>query len=638
MNQLTLIPLLPLLGFLVNGLFGARLPRRLVALIACALPAAAFALSFGLFRWLADGGAPVEVTLFAWAALEGFQVDAALWFDPMAAVMCLLVTGVGTLIHLYSVAYMAEDESFARYFAYLNLFLFFMLLLVLGKNLLVLFAGWEGVGIASYLLIGFWFKDPEKTAAGIKAFVVNRVGDTAFILAAFLLFFHCGTLDFQGIAATFAAGAPTPGMTNLIALLLLIGACGKSAQLPLHVWLPDAMAGPTPVSALIHAATMVTAGVYLLARLSGVFLQAPEVMTLVAWGGAATALIGASMGLTQFNLKKVLAYSTMSQIGYMFMACGLGAFNVAFFHLTTHAFFKACLFLGAGSVIHALHGEEDMRRMGALARKIPLTFATFLVASLALCGVPPLAGFFSKDEILWNAWAAPGGSPALWLVGALTAGLTAFYMFRAIFLTFFGPCNLAEQQLKKIHEAPPAMAVVLVLLAGASLAAGLIGLPGLWRQWLGVSAPFYDFLAPVLGGAGEGALADHHLELLLMLVSVAVALGGILLAWLFFLRRPEWALRTRQRAGYAYTLVSRGYFFDALYQQVVVRCLDWFSEGLLARRVEIPLNESILNKPAGGVRGASRLFSRLQSGNVKAYVFYVFVGLALVLWWGVAHV
>ena len=305
MNQLILIPLLPLLGFLVNGLLGSRLPRKFVALIACGLPAAAFVLTFALFSNLTGGGDPIDVTLFTWAAFKSLQIDVALSFDQISAVMCLVVTGVGTLIHIYSVGYMAEDKSFARYFAYLNLFLFFMLLLVLGKNLLVMFAGWEGVGLASYLLIGFWFEDAAKTAAGIKAFVVNRVGDTAFILAAFLLVYCCGTLDFQGINSAFSNGGISPALTTAIALLLLLGACGKSAQLPLHVWLPDAMAGPTPVSALIHAATMVTAGVYLLARLSGVFLQAPDVMTVVAWGGALTALIGATMGLVQFNLKKV---------------------------------------------------------------------------------------------------------------------------------------------------------------------------------------------------------------------------------------------------------------------------------------------------------------------------------------------
>jgi NADH-quinone oxidoreductase subunit L len=634
MNQLTLIPLLPLLGFLVNGLFGSRLPKMLVAFVACGLPALSFVFTFGLFRNLSAESGAIDAVLFTWAALGTLQLDVALSFDQLSAVMCLVVTGVGTLIHVYSVGYMADDKSFARFFAYLNLFLFFMLLLVLGKNLLVMFAGWEGVGLASYLLIGFWFEDAEKTAAGIKAFVVNRVGDTAFLLAAFLLVFCCGTLDFQQLNAAFGAGGISPGMTNAIAVLLLLGACGKSAQLPLHVWLPDAMAGPTPVSALIHAATMVTAGVYLLSRLSGVFLQAPDVMAFIAWAGALTALAGATMGLVQFNLKKVLAYSTMSQIGYMFMACGLGAFNVGMFHLTTHAFFKACLFLGAGSVIHALHGEEDMRRMGGLAKKIPVTFTTFMLATVALCGIPPFAGFFSKDEILWSAWSGLGGSPALWFVATLTAGLTALYMFRAIFMTFFGRDNVPQDVRKGIHEAPPSMAVILVVLAAASVFAGFVGLPGLWRDWLGVSAPFYDFLAPVLGHGGPG---DHHMELILMLVSVAIAFSGIGLAWLLYQRHPEIPLRIRQKSVVVYALLTNGYYFDECYSKVV-RCADWVSENLFAKHVEKILNAATIDLPTLWTRNASRSFARLQSGNVAAYVLYLFAGLALFLWWGVIHV
>src|SRR6478735_1009209 len=483
MGSLTLIAVLPLLGFLVNGLFGARLPRRLVAVIGCALPALAFAITVALFMRLAAGTPAVVETLYSWVVLASFKVDVALRFDAMTAVMCLVVTGIGTLIHVYSAGYMADDKSFARYFAYLNLFLFFMLLLVLGSNLLVVFVGWEGVGLASYLLIGFWFEDPEKTAAGVKAFIVNRVGDVGFVVGAFLVYIHAGSFDFQAINAYFSTQAASPAVTTTIGLLLLLGACGKSAQIPLHVWLPDAMAGPTPVSALIHAATMVTAGVYLLARLNGLYLHAPEAMAVVAWIGAATALLGATMGVTQFNLKKVLAYSTISQIGFMVLACGLGAFSVGLFHLMTHAFFKACLFLGAGAVLHALQGEEDMRHMGALARRLPFTFATFLAGTLALCGIPPFAGFFSKDEILWQAWSGQGGSPWLWLVGLVASGLTAFYMFRAIYLTFFGTSRVAERLQASVHEPPPSMSIVLAVLAIGSLVAGFIGMPGVLREF-----------------------------------------------------------------------------------------------------------------------------------------------------------
>ncbi len=503
MSLLILVPLLPLLGFLVNGLFGARLPRAVVALVACALPALSFVLSVVLFVDVLRGAPPLAVTYWNWAATTGFHVDAALYFDAITAVMCLVITGIGTLIHVYSIGYMHDDKGFARYFAYLNLFVFFMLVLVMGANMVMLFVGWEGVGLASYLLIGFWFDDPAKTAAGLKAFVVNRVGDTGFLLAMFLIQFYVGTLDFQQINAFVAATPPSAAALTAIGVLLLVGACGKSAQIPLHVWLPDAMAGPTPVSALIHAATMVTAGVYLLSRMSGVFLATPDAMFVVAWIGALTALAGATMGVTEFNLKKVLAYSTMSQIGLMVMACGVGAFPVGMFHLTTHAFFKACLFLGAGAVLHALAGEEDMRRMGGLARRMPFTFAVFLLATLALCGIPPFSGFFSKDEILWSAWASTAGSPLLWFTGTAASFLTAFYMFRAIFMTFFGASRVAPPVAAHIHEPPATMAWVLGILAAGSVVVGFIGLPEGWRTLLGVSAPFYDFLAPVLAPARD---------------------------------------------------------------------------------------------------------------------------------------
>lgn len=637
MDKLTLILMLPLFGFLINGILGSRLPKGVVASIACGLPALCFALTWTLFSGVYQSGAPVISELFTWAAYPGFSVEAALYFDQISAMMCLVITGVGTLIHIYSVGYMSHDESFSRYFAYLNLFLFFMLLLVLGKNLLLLFAGWEGVGIASYLLIGFWFQDSEKTSAGLKAFIVNRVGDTGFILAAFVIFYFARTLDFQAINLFFANGQTPVSMLNLIGLLLLVGACGKSAQIPLHVWLPDAMAGPTPVSALIHAATMVTAGVYLLCRLNGVFLNAPGAMTVVAYGGALTALLGATMGLTQYNLKKVLAYSTMSQIGLMFLACGVGAFNAALFHLFTHAFFKACLFLGAGAIIHALHGEEDMRNMGALAKKLPITLVTFLVASLALSGVPPFAGFFSKDEILWSAYSGHNGSLLLWLVASASSFLTAFYMFRAIIMTFFGEDRVPAQKKAGIHEGPFTMSSVLVLLAICSVGAGFLGLPGALREMFHLSAPFYDFIAPVVSHAAPAGEVDHHMETVLMCVSVAVAFSGIALAWLFFSLRREWAAKVKQSAGVAYDLVSQGYFFDALYY-LVVRFFDWISESVLARRVEPTLDAGVLSAPNITINYASRIFTAMQGGSVQGYVFYVFLGLALVLLWGVLHV
>lgn len=640
MTSLALVPLLPLIGFLINGIFGARLPKGVVSLVACGLPAASFALTVVLFLDLLASQTPVVATLYTWAALPGLKLEAALYFDQVAAVMCLVVTGIGTLIHVYSIGYMHEDKSYSRYFAYLNLFLFFMLLLVLGKNFVMLFIGWEGVGLASYLLIGFWFDDSAKTAAGLKAFIVNRVGDAGFLLAAFLMLAYAGTLDFQEVNAFFAATPPAPWVMTAIGLLLLVGACGKSAQIPLHVWLPDAMAGPTPVSALIHAATMVTAGVYLLSRLSGVFLQAGDAMMIVAWLGAITALVGASMGVTEFNLKKVLAYSTMSQIGLMIMACGLGAFSVGMFHLTTHAFFKACLFLGAGAVLHALHGEEDMRRMGALARRMPFTFGVFLLATLALCGVPPFSGFFSKDEILWTAWSAAGGSPLLWLVATAASFLTAFYMFRAIFLTFFGVDNVSAERRHAIHEPPPTMSIVLGILAAGSVLAGLIGLPLFWRELLGVTAPFYDFLEPVLGHATPRADVAHSTEAVLMVVAVAVAALGIALAWMVYGRASQRAARVESaemKPGLLRRWVSHGYYVDAFYEGVIVRFVAWLSVAVFARKVESALAASTIGSPARAAPVAARLLARLQTGDLQAYVFYALVGLVVFLGWGAIH-
>jgi NADH-quinone oxidoreductase subunit L len=636
MHSLALLTALPLAGFLVNGLLGARLPKWLVASIACALPALAFVVSVALFAQLSRDGTPISQTLFTWAAMPDFNVDAAFYFDEITAVMCLIVTGIGTLIHIYSIGYMAHDAGFARYFAYLNLFLFFMLMLVLGKNLVVVFVGWEGVGLASYLLIGFWFTDPAKTAAGLKAFVVNRVGDTGFVLAAFLLFGLVGSFDFQVINAYFSGAVVAPGLATAIGLLLLLGVCGKSAQIPLHVWLPDAMAGPTPVSALIHAATMVTAGVYLIVRMQGFFVHAPVAMNVIAWIGAATALLGATVAVTQFNLKKVLAYSTISQLGLMILACGVGAFSVGLFHLLTHAFFKACLFLGAGAVLHALNGEEDMRNMGALARRLPFTFATFLVGTLALCGIPPFSGFFSKDEILFNAWTAANGSVWLWAVASAASALTAFYMFRAIFMTFFGNDNVAQPQKSHIHEPPLSMSSVLAVLAVGSLIAGFIGLPVAWRDFLGFTAPFYDFVAPAMSAA-EPAHGSHRTEILLMVVATLLALAGILIAWLYYGReRAPGAVR--RKPGYARALVDRGYFFDDFYDRVIVPGAAWVSDSILVPFFETPLAKTTLTRSAEATRYVSTLFARLQTGNVQAYAFYALAGLAIALWWGAAHV
>jgi len=523
-----LIPLLPLLGAAINGLAGKRLPRRVVHLVGCGAVLAAFVLSLASFWALSNDlhglqsepgftvdadARRVEHTLATWIPgdVEGaFRVDWGFTLDPLSALMILVVTGVGFLIHVYSIGYMKSDPGFARYFAYLNLFTGMMLILVLGSSLLVLFVGWEGVGLCSYLLIGFWYSDAAKAAAGMKAFLVNRIGDFGFLIGLMLLFSHLGTLNIQQVLA----GVEGPflhetALLTAVALCLFVGAVGKSAQLPLYVWLPDAMAGPTPVSALIHAATMVTAGVYMVARMSPLYMAAPAALTVVGVVGAATALFAATIALAQTDIKKVLAYSTISQLGYMFLACGVGAFTAGVFHLTTHAFFKGLLFLGSGAVIHAMSGEQDMRKMGGLRGKLPVTYRTFLVGTIAIAGFLPFAGFFSKDEILWKAWES--GHPWLWLVGTVTALLTSLYMFRLLFLTFFGKSRSSEEVQSRIHESPRTMTVPLIILAGLSVVGGWIGLsPALsfGRHW-----NFFErWLEPVFEPARRVQAALAHGE------------------------------------------------------------------------------------------------------------------------------
>ena len=514
MNLLTLIVLLPLAGFVLNGLAGNRLGKGFVSVVGCGLPIVAFMATVRAFLELqaTDGSALVE-TAYTWATVGDFRFEVAFYFDRLSALMTLIVTGVGSLIHIYSTGYMKDDASYARYFAYLNLFLFFMLLLVLGRSLLVCFVGWEGVGLASYLLIGFWFEDPAKAAAGKKAFITNRVGDAGFLLGMFLIFHALGTLDFDAINAAFNAPVAPAVSASLVGLLLFVGATGKSAQIPLHVWLPDAMAGPTPVSALIHAATMVTAGVYLVARLNGLYLHAPEASHVIAIVGLATAFFAATIAVVQTDIKKVLAYSTVSQLGFMFLALGVGAYGVAVFHVYTHAFFKACLFLGAGSVIHAMSGEQDIRKMGGLARKIPVTFVTFAVATAAIAGIPPLAGFFSKDEILWFAFASErGGSPLLWIVASFTALMTAFYMFRLLWLTFLTPSRMDEKTAHHVHESPFSMTGVLIVLAVLSAIGGFFHV--------------YHFLEPVMPMPAENE-ALEYLKLPLVIFAVVTGLTGL---------------------------------------------------------------------------------------------------------------
>ena len=623
-GALTLIVLLPLLGFLLNGLLGGRLGRTFVNVVGCGLPLAAFVVAALTVRDLAAAGFPTVVeTVYTWAAFGDRSFEIAFLLDRLSAVMVLIVTGVGTLIHVYSTGYMKGDPGYARYFAYLNLFLFFMLLLVLGRSLLVLFVGWEGVGLASYLLIGFWFSDPEKSAAGKKAFITNRVGDAGFLLGMFLLWQALGTLDMDAINAAFGAG-PVPGISAaLVGILLFIGATGKSAQIPLHVWLPDAMAGPTPVSALIHAATMVTAGVYLVARLSGVYLVAPEASEFVAVIGLLTAFFAATIAVVQTDIKKVLAYSTVSQLGFMFLALGVGAYGAAVFHLYTHAFFKACLFLGAGSVIHALGGEQDIRRMGGLARRIPVTFATFAVATAAIAGLPPLAGFFSKDEILWYALASErGGSTLLFALAAFTALLTAFYMFRLLWRVFMGASRMSHEVEHHVHESPPSMAGVLVVLAVLSAVGGFFSIP--------------HFLEPMLPlPAIDPAMEHFHVPLLVL--SVALGLTGLVLAAWLYAGDARRAARLEARFSGLHRILTGKYYVDELYEAVLGRPLEWLSRRVFLGLGDRVLLDGTLHGLAGLARLAAGALSRVQAGSLQAYVLFGLAGLVLLLTWSLGR-
>jgi NADH-quinone oxidoreductase subunit L len=666
--KLALIPLLPFLGFLINAVAGRRLSKS----VSGGLATAAMGLSFGvsaavvweLLRLEPVGGVrAIEETVFTWLSSGTLEVPLAFRVDPLAAVMILVVTGIGTLIHLYSTAYMHDesDGEYARYFSYLNLFAAFMLVLVLGASFPVLFIGWEGVGLCSYLLIGFWFTKTSAADAGKKAFIVNRIGDFGFVLGMLALFWAFGTLDFQGIAAAVANrpadAASIAGATVITGatLLLFLGAAGKSAQIPLFVWLPDAMEGPTPVSALIHAATMVTAGVYMIARNAVLFSHAPFTLEVVAIIGVATALMAGTIGLVQNDIKRVLAYSTVSQLGYMFLALGVGAFAGGIFHLYTHAFFKALLFLGSGAVIHALHGEQDLRNMGGLRKELPLTYRAFLIGTIAIAGLPPLAGFFSKDEILWKAFSS--GHTILWGLGVVAAFLTAFYMFRLLYMAFFGerrsaaageghhaPTAHALDQGHgggsgaHLHDAPPAMAIALVVLAIGSVVAGFVGVP----HALGGHNQIEGFLAPSFRAVGsaaeatEGAAAaggEHgaSTELALMLLSVLVAAAGIGLATFAYLRKPGVAGQWAERFSGAYRLLLNKYYVDEIYDAVVVQPIKRLSTRLLWRGVDAGLIDGTVNGVGLVVRGWSAVLRRLQTGSMRAYAMSTFLGVVVIV-------
>ncbi|HET7203805.1 MAG TPA: NADH-quinone oxidoreductase subunit L [Steroidobacteraceae bacterium] len=626
MNLLTVIVLLPLAGFVLNGLLGRKLGPTFVSVVGCGLPILAFLATLKAFSTLQLAGPDAALIehAYRWAAVGERAFEIEFYFDRLSAVMTLIVTGVGSLIHVYSTGYMKGDAGYARYFAYLNLFLFFMLTLVLGRSLLVCFVGWEGVGLASYLLIGFWFEDPAKAAAGKKAFITNRVGDAGFLLGLFLLYWAVGTLNMDEINAAFMAPVAPAVSASLVGILLFIGATGKSAQIPLHVWLPDAMAGPTPVSALIHAATMVTAGVYLVARMHGIYEHAPEASQVVAVIGLMTAFFAATVALVQTDIKKVLAYSTVSQLGLMFVALGVGAYGVAVFHVYTHAFFKACLFLGAGSVIHALGGEQDIRRMGGLARRIPVTFVTFAVATAAIAGIPPLAGFFSKDEILWFAFAsAQGGSPVLWALGSAAALMTSFYMFRLLWLTFLTPSRMSHEVEHHVHESPWSMTSVLVVLAVLSAVGGFVHLP--------------EFLEPVLPLATAQESLEH-LEHRLVYVAIAVAVAGFLAAtWLY---RGGLAKGDALAARFPrlHRLLGGKYFIDELYDAVLGRPLHWVSDRVFLRAGDRFLIDGTLDGLAATTRRVAGRLGRIETGQLQWYVAMAVLGIVGCLAWVWRHV
>ncbi|HET7291394.1 MAG TPA: NADH-quinone oxidoreductase subunit L [Vicinamibacteria bacterium] len=687
-----LIPLLPLLGFLFNLTVGVRVltkrhghgeaqhgPSPIIGLVACGSVLASLLVSIAaVVQARAQPGGVLVETLWTWlpggaAGVAPFQIEWAYQVDPLSSVMLLVVNFVSFLIHVYSTGYMAHDPGYARYMAYLNLFMFAMLTLVLGANYPILFIGWEGVGLCSYLLIGFWFEKQSASDAGKKAFIVNRIGDAFFILGMLLLFETFGSLDFRTV---FAAAEHLPaehawgGTLTLACLFLFLGACGKSAQIPLYVWLPDAMEGPTPVSALIHAATMVTAGVYMVARSSVLYAHAPNALLVVAVVGAATALFAASIGLVQYDIKRVLAYSTVSQLGYMFLACGVGAFAAGVFHLMTHAFFKALLFLGSGSVIHAMSGEQDMRKMGGLKEKLPVTHLTMFVGCLAIAGVPFLAGFFSKDEILWSAYKLGGYGRWVWMIGLVTAGMTAFYMFRLFYMTFHGAFRGTPEQAHHVHESPSSMTVPLVVLAGGSALAGYLGLPAV----TGLPNVFEHFLEPVLEPA-QHALRElftrpvpgHGVEWALMGTSVAFGLLGIFVGRHFFKTRPEIPERLARAFAGPHRVLLNKYYVDELYGAAFVRGvalggggmlhgldrhvvdggdgevrpglgvngLAWLARDIVARLSNFwdkwIVDGGLTKVPPLVLENLSYVFRAVQNGLVQHYALAMFIGVFLLI-------
>jgi NADH-quinone oxidoreductase subunit L len=692
--HLWVIPVLPLIGAAINGLLGRRFKNVMVSAVALLFTAVSFGWAAWAV-WTAWPGSGIALphieTLGTWITAGTFSAPFGFQLDQLSMIMVLLVTGVGFLIHIYSVGYMAHEGGFYRFFAYLNLFMFFMLTLVLANNYLLMFVGWEGVGLASYLLIGFFFLKDSAADAGKKAFIVNRIGDFAFLIGMFLIIQHFGSLNYDAVFGKIAAGGFTPeagwGVFTAIALCLMFGATGKSAQVPLYVWLPDAMEGPTPVSALIHAATMVTAGIYMIARSHAIFNLAPHALQIVAIIGCITAIFAATMGLAQTDIKRVLAYSTVSQLGYMFLACGVAAYSAGIFHLMTHAFFKALLFLGAGSVIHAVGGEQDMRRMGGLRKLIPVTFWVVTIATIAIAGIPPFAGFFSKDEILGAVFHSPYGGPVIWGIGVLTAGLTSFYMFRLWFMTFFGELKLGSVDLGEeahaanapaqaahgsashshghaddeahghggVHESPWIMLAPLVILAVLSFVGGWVGVP----QFMRGHNEIEHFLSPVMQSgpsvageavsdkdattshAGEATPENTGEEWLLAGTSVAAALIGLFFAYLFYYKSPELPERITSKMHGIYMMVLHKYYVDEGYGAIFVKPLLALSTVVLWRGVDQGVIDGLVNGAGTASRGVGNELRQMQSGNIRSYAAWVAIGgaaiVAYMIWLGVTR-
>jgi NADH-quinone oxidoreductase subunit L len=651
-----LIPFLPFVGVLVNGLLGRRIEKAnksIIHWIACGSVGLAFLVTFIIFIQmlrLEPDKRLYDYTWFTWMAAGDFIVTVGFQIDPISMFMCMFVTGVGFLIHIYSIGYMWHDEgTYFRYFTYLNLFMFCMINLVLADNFLLMFLGWEGVGLCSYLLIAFWFSNKEFAIAGKKAFITNRIGDFFFAIGMLLLIVNLGKHGIWSIKYTdvFAhVSLLSPDLITLICILFFLGCTAKSAQIPLYVWLPDAMAGPTPVSALIHAATMVTAGVYFVARCNILYTMSPLALQIVAIVGGMTAFFAATIALTHNDIKKVLAYSTVSQLGYMFLGLGVGAFAAGLFHVLTHSFFKALLFMCSGCVIHAMSGEQDMRYMGGLRKKMPVTFYTMVIATLAIIGFPGFSGFFSKDEILWMAFSSPGGNFMLWLIGVLAAAMTAFYMFRLIFMTFFNECRASEEVKKHIHEAPKSMTVPLIILAFLSVVGGYIGIP----KALGGSNLVEHFLEPVIGfgkgkifqdAAGRAVMhgaetAGHHshtIEYLLMIITTLIVLGGIFTAYMMYMKKREIPEKLAQKNPLLYRLLLNKWYIDELYEWNVINPLHTFSI-FLWKITDAMLIDGLVNKTAQFFMWCGSMLRHIQTGYVQRYaVTFVAGTVAIVMYY-----